>query len=159
VFVEPAFATRYPTVNWTQMSALEMHFDRPFDTIVAINTLHHIVDRSVAGTYANLQTVFAGVEAHLESHGRFVLIESTVPRWFLAIYKPLFPALLALWPLRHPPTFQFHFRDILRAAEQRGLVLREFCWIPKTSDVMTLGFRVKSWMTPIVVGKFVFEKR
>jgi SAM-dependent methyltransferase len=159
VFVEEDFALRYPHVQWTQMSALDMQFDRPFDTIVAVNTLHHIVDANVAGTYANLRTVIAGVAANLEPNGRFVLIESTVPRWFLAPYKLFFSPLIKLWPLRHPPTFQFNYRDILSAAEKQGLVLREFCWIPKTSDIMTLGFQVKPWMTPIQVGKFIFEKR
>jgi hypothetical protein len=159
VFVEQDFALRYPTVKWTQASALDMHFDRPFDTIVAINTLHHIVDTGVAGTYANLNKVMAGVAASLEEQGRFVLIESTVPRWFLRPYKMLYSLLVKAWLLRHPPTFQFHFRDILTAAESQGLTLCEFCWIPKTSDVLTLGFQVKRWMTPVKVGKFVFKKR
>ena len=66
--------------------------------------------------------------------------------------------LVAIWPLKHPPTFQFHFRDILEAASRAGFEVREFCWVPKTSDVMTLGFRVKRWMTPIQVGKFVLIK-
>jgi len=158
IFVESSFAARYPTVTWRQMSALDMKFERPFDTIVAINTLHHIIDTSVAGTYANLDSVMTGVSANLEPQGRFVLIESTVPQWFLVPYKGIFRLLLACWPLSHPPTFQFHWREIVRAAEKQGLRLREFCWIPKTSDVMTLGFQVKSWMTPAQVGKFVFEK-
>jgi SAM-dependent methyltransferase len=158
IFVEDSFAERYPGVTWRQMSALDMQFERPFDTVIAINTLHHVIDSSVAGTYANLNRVLSGVAANLEPHGRFVLIESTVPRWFLAPYKRLFPLLVHFWPLTHPPTFQFHWRDIARAAEAQGLRLREFCFIPKTSDVMTLGYQVKSWMTPIQVGKFVFEK-
>jgi hypothetical protein len=66
--------------------------------------------------------------------------------------------LLALWPLKHPPTFQFHFREILATADKHGLKLAEFCWIPKTSDFMTLGVQVKPWMSPIQVGKFVFWK-
>jgi SAM-dependent methyltransferase len=158
IFVEEDFVRRYPTVKWTQMSALEMSFDRPFDTVIAINTLHHVVATGVAGTYANMETVIAGAAAHLEPGGKFVLIESTVPAWFLAPYKLLFALFVKIWPLKHPPTFQFHFRDILDAAARQGLVLREFCWIPKTSDVLTLGFQVKPWMTPIRVGKFVFTK-
>lgn len=159
VFVEDDFQTRHPTVKWTQMSALDMHFDRPFDTVIAVNTLHHIVDRTVRGTYANLEKVLAGVVANLEPGGKFILIESTVPAWFLAPYKMIFPLLLRIWPLEHPATFQFNFRDILNGAEHAGLELREFCWIPKTSDVLVLGHRIKRWMAPTHIGKFVFKKK
>jgi hypothetical protein len=60
---------------------------------------------------------------------------------------------------RHPPTFQFYFRDILAAADKAGLTLEEFCWIPKTSDFMSMGFRLKPWMSPIQMGTFIFRKR
>lgn len=158
VFVEQDFKTRYPTVDWREMSALEMEFDKPFDTIIEINTLHHIIGNSVKGTYDNLDLLMAGVARNLCSEGRAVFIESTVPVWFLAPYKLIFPLLLKFWPLKHPPTFQFNFRDILRAAESHGLQLAEFCWIPKTSDLMTLGVQVRPWMSPIKIGKFVFVK-
>ena len=158
VFVEEDFKRRYPTVEWRQMSALDMEFERPFDTIIEINTLHHIIGDSVRGTYTNLDQLMKAVAKNLCASGRAVFIESTVPYWFLAPYKLAFPWLLKLWPLKHPPTFQFHFRDILKTAELHGLQLAEFCWIPKTSDLMTLGVQVKPWMSPIRVGKFVFFK-
>ena len=88
-----------------------------------------------------------------------MLLESTVPRWFLIPYKLIFPLLVRFWPLRHPPTFQFHYRDLLRHAEINGFELREFCWIPKTSDVLAFGWRVKSWMSPIATAKMIFVKR
>ncbi len=158
VFVEQSFRARYPRVQWLEMSALEMQFDRPFDTIIEINTLHHIVGDSVHATYQNLNRFLAGVARNLETGGKAVLIESTVPRWFLAPYKLIFPILLKFWPLAHPPTFQFHFREILESAKRQGLQLAEFCWIPKISDVMIFGVRVKPWMTPVRIGKFVFFK-
>ena len=158
VFVEEDFKTRYPAVEWQQISALDMHFEQPFDTIIEINTLHHIIGDSVRGTYDNLDRLMAAVAANLAPAGRAVFIESTVPHWFLAPYKMIFPFLLKVWPLKHPPTFQFHVRDILQTAERHGLQLAEFCWIPKTSDFMTLGLQVKPWMSPIQVGKFVFFK-
>lgn len=159
IFVEEDFKTRYPTVKWTQMSALDMHFDRPFDTTIAINTLHHVIGDTVKTTYENLDKIMGEVARNLEPNGRFILLESTVPAWFIAPYKLIFALLVKCWPLKHPPTFQFHFRDIFAAAEKAGLQLEEFCWIPKTSDLMTLGFRVKLWMSPIQMGKFVFSKR
>lgn len=158
LFVEAEFEARYPAVKWTQMSALDIRFEKPFDTVVAINTLHHIVGSSVAETYSNLTVVMEQVSRNLAEGGKFVLLESTVPRWFLEPYKLAFSLLLRTWPLKHPPTFQFHFRDVLRAGEAAGLSLREFCWIPKTSDLLTLGFRVKPWMSPIQMGKFVFVR-
>jgi SAM-dependent methyltransferase len=159
IFVEDDFRSRYPTVHWSQMSALDMQFEAPFDTVIAINTLHHIIGNSVGETYGNLDIVMGQVARNLSDGGRFVLLESTVPQWFLRPYKLLFPILLKVWPLRHPPTFQFNFRDILRAADGAGLELRECCWIPKTSDLLTMGFRVRPWMSPIKMGKFVFVKR
>lgn len=158
LFIESTFAARYPSVKWSQMSAMELRFDRPFDTVVSINTLHHIVGDGVLATYQNLTRVFEQVAGVMEPGGKFVLLESTVPAWFLSLYKIAFPLLVKLWPLDHPPTFQFHFRDLLAAAEHVGLKLEEFCWIPKTSDVLSLGFQIKPWMTPIRMGKFVFRK-
>jgi hypothetical protein len=158
VFVEESFRTRYPGVQWIQMSALEVKFDRPVDTIIEINTLHHIIGNSVRTTYANLDRFFAAVASNLEPNRKAVLIESTVPRWFLHLYKLIFPTLLKFWPLLHPPTFQFHFRDILQGAARHGLELVEFCWIPKTSDVVTFGVRLTPWLAPVRVGNFVFFK-
>ena len=72
VFVEEDFKTRYPTVEWQQMSALDMHFERPFDTIIEINTMHHIIGDSVRGTYDNLDRLMAAVAANLAPEaGRF----------------------------------------------------------------------------------------
>jgi hypothetical protein len=158
VFVEESFRKRYPGVQWLQMSALEMKFDRPFDTIIEINTLHHIIGNSVRATYANLHRFFEAATSNLEPDGKLVLVESTVPRWFLGPYKLIYPVLVKFWPLSHPPTFQFHFRDLLDSATRYGLKLAEFCWIPKTSDVMAFGIRVPYWLIPIRVGKFVFFK-
>jgi cyclopropane fatty-acyl-phospholipid synthase-like methyltransferase len=158
VFVEDDFGRRYPRVEWRQLSALEMSFSEEFDTVLAINTLHHIVGTSVAMTYANLHELLKRSTACLAANGKVVLIESTMPRWFVWLYGWLFPVALKIWPLSHPPTFQFHYRDILHAAETAGLRLSEFTWIPKTSDFIFLGLRVKRWMAPIRVGKFVFTR-
>jgi hypothetical protein len=159
VFVEDDFGRRYPSVEWRQLSALEMTFSEQFDTVLAINTLHHVVGRSVAMTYANLNELMKRSAAGLTASGKVVLIESTMPRWFVWLYGLLFPVALKVWPLSHPPTFQFHYRDILKAADAAGLRLCEFTWIPKTSDFIFLGLRVKRWMAPIRVGKFVFTRR
>jgi SAM-dependent methyltransferase len=159
IFVEASFSARYPTVKWTQMSALDIRFEKPFDTVIAINTLHHVIGDTVGATYKNLNKIMGEVSRNLEPNGKFVLLESTVPAWFIALYKLVFELLVRFWPLKHPPTFQFYFRDILSAGEKAGLKLTEFCWIPKTSDFMTMGFRVKPWMSPIQMGKFVFCKK
>jgi SAM-dependent methyltransferase len=158
VFVEESFRRRYPTVKWIQASALDMTFEREFDAVVEINALHHIVGSTVSQTYRNLETVFRNAWRALDAGGRLVVIESTVPGWFLPPYKAIFPLLLKLWPLRHPPTFQFHYRDLLRVARANAFELQEFCWIPKTSDILTLGFRVRPWMTPVRIAKMIFVK-
>lgn len=159
LFVEDDFAKRYPRVIWKQMSALDMFFSEEFDTITEINTLHHIVGSSVQGTYDNLNRFFQQAHKALIPSGKLVLLESTVPRWFIEPYKLMFPILLKAWPLKHPPTFQFHFRDILKTAEAHAFTLKEFCWIPKTSDVLAFGKRVRPWLSPIKTAKFVFERK
>jgi len=159
VFVEEGFSQRYPKVRWLQMSALDMSFHEEFDTVTEVNTLHHIIGSTVRETYRNLDRFFQGAYAALSPNGRLILLESTVPVWFLAPYKVAFAAFVKIWPLKHPPTFQFHYRDLLHCAESKGFELREFCWIPKTSDILAFGRRVKPWMTPIRTAKMIFVKR
>jgi cyclopropane fatty-acyl-phospholipid synthase-like methyltransferase len=158
LFVEKDFGARYPKVEWHQLSVLEMEFSECFDTAIAINTLHHVVGSSVDATYENLREFMARAKTSLKPAGKLIVIESTMPRWFVSLYGLVFPLLLRIWPLSHPPTFQFHFRDILAAGQQAGLELREFTWIPKTSDFLFLGRQIKRWMAPIRVGKFVFTR-
>jgi cyclopropane fatty-acyl-phospholipid synthase-like methyltransferase len=156
IFVEHDFVVRYPGVEWRQMSALDMEFSERFDTVLAVNALHHIVGSTVGATYANLREMMKRVHACLADDGMVVIIESTMPRWFVGFYSLIFGLLLKVWPLTHPPTFQFYFRDIIKAAESAGLELRELTFIPKTSDFMFLGWQIKRWMAPIQVAKFVF---
>ena len=156
VFVEEDFATRYPQVEWRQMSALDMNLDERFDTIIAVNTLHHIVGSTVEGTYTNLDELMKRAARCLDESGKLVIIESTMPQWFVRMYSRVFAHVLKLWWLKHPPTFQFYFRDIIHAADRAGLELREAAFIPKTSDFMFLGWQIKPWMAPIRVAKLVF---
>jgi hypothetical protein len=60
--------------------------------------------------------------------------------------------------LKHPPTFQYHFRDIQRAALQVGFNEVELAWIPKLGNIMSLGFEIPGWFSPIRIGKFVYRK-
>lgn len=158
LFIEEDFKNRYPNVTWLQRSALDMQFNQQFDTVIEINTLHHVVGDSVANTYKNLDTIMEQASKAMENGGKLILLESTVPKWFLFFYQIIFPLLLLIWPLKHPPTFQFHYRDILAAGKKAGFQLEEFCWIPKTSDILQLGYRVKGWLSPIQMGKFIFTK-
>jgi SAM-dependent methyltransferase len=158
VFVEESFATRYPTVKWREMNVLELADESRFDTVIAINCLHHVIGSSVSQCYENLNRIFEVVARAVEPGGKVVFIESTVPGWFLWFYKLLFPILLKLWPLQHPPTFQYHFREIQNAAKRAGLMQAELALIPKVSNIMTLGIEVPGWASPILIGKFVFRK-
>jgi SAM-dependent methyltransferase len=158
LFVEESFSKRYPRVQWRAMNVLDLQDEEKFDTVVAINCLHHVVGNDVSQCYQNLARIFSGVYRALENGGKLVLLESTVPAWFLGIYKPLYPVLLKIWPLKHPPTFQYGFRDIHSSALKAGFERVEMAWIPKIGKIMTLGFEVPGWMSPIRVGKFVYRK-
>lgn len=158
LFLEESFARRYPKVEWRAMNVLDLRDEEKFDTIIAINCLHHVVGRDVNQCYQNLSRVLSAVFQALEKGGKLVLLESTVPSWFLGIYKPLYPSLLKIWPLKHPPTFQYDYRDIHSAALAAGFERVELAWIPKIGNIMTLGFEVPGWMSPCRVGKFVYRK-
>jgi SAM-dependent methyltransferase len=158
VFVEESFSARYPGVKWRAMNVLDLADQSQFDTVIAINCLHHVIGNSVAECYKNLNRIFEVVARATRPGGKVVLIESTVPAWFLRIYKALFAILLKLWPLKHPPTFQYHFREIQGAAKRAGLEQTELAFIPKVSNIMTLGVEIPGWLSPIRIGKFVFRK-
>jgi SAM-dependent methyltransferase len=158
VFVEDSFAQRYPKVQWRAMNILDLKDQDRFDTVIAINCLHHVVGSNVSQCYDNLSRILAVVFEALQAGGKLVLLESTVPAWFSALYKPLYPLLLKIWPLRHPPTFQYYFREIHQAAHQIGFERVEMAWIPKIGNIMTLGFEVPGWLSPIRMGKFVYRK-
>jgi SAM-dependent methyltransferase len=158
VFVEDSFSQRYPTVRWRAMNVLDLDDQEKFDTIIAINCLHHVVGSDVGQCYQNLTRIMSVAFQALQAGGKLVLIESTVTAWFLKIYKPLYPFLLKAWPLSHPPTFQYTFRDIDNAAAKTGFERVEMAWVPKLGNIMTLGFEVPGWVSPIRIGKFVYRK-
>ena len=158
VFIEDSFSQRYPKVKWRAMNVLDLCDQEKFDTIIAINCLHHVVGSDVNQCYQNLQRILSAVFRALERGGKLVLLESTVPGWFLKIYKPLYPFLIKIWPLKHPPTFQYDYRDIHSAAVRAGFERVEIAWIPKIGNIMTLGFEVPGWASPFRVGKFVYRK-
>ena len=158
LFVDESFSARYPEVHWRKMNVLDLDDRGRFDTMVMINRLHHVTGRNVAQCYENLSRVFEVSFRALQPEGKLVVIESTVPDWFLAIYKLIFPILLKLWPLSHPATFQYDYLDIHRAADAVGFQDGATTWIPKIGSIMTLGLELSSWLTPIRVGKFVYKK-
>jgi SAM-dependent methyltransferase len=158
VFIEESFAQRYPKVQWRAMNILDLNDRERFDTVIAINCLHHVVGNNVEQCYHNLSRILVVLFQALQAGGKLVLLESTVPVWFSVIYKPLYPLLLKIWPLKHPPTFQYYFREIHHAALQAGFERVEMTWIPKIGNIMTLGFEVPGWLSPIRMGKFVYRK-
>ena len=158
LFVDESFSARYPEVHWRKMSVLDLEDRDRFDTIVMTNCLHHVTGRNVTQCYQNLRRILEVTLRALQPAGKLVVIESTVPDWFLTIYKLIFPTLLKFWPLSHPATFQYHYRDIDRAADAAGFKRGTTTWIPKIGNIMTLGLELPAWLTPIQVGKFVYRK-
>jgi hypothetical protein len=158
LFVDKTFSIRHPDVHWRKMSVLDLKDENKYDTIIAINCLHHVIGKNVAQCYENLTRIFEVTFRALQQGGKLVVIESTVWAWFLKIYKPIFPVLLKFWPLNHPPTFQYHYRDIERAADSAGFGSGKTTWIPKIGNIMTLGMELPARLTPTRVGKFVYMK-
>lgn len=157
LFVDKS-SVRHPDVHWRQMSVLDLKDEDKYDTIIAINCLHHVIGRNVAQCYENLTRIFEVTFRALQPGGKLVVIESTVFGWFLKLYKPLFPILLKMWPLSHPLTFQYHGRDLDHAADSAGFRPGQTTWIPKSGNIMTLGLKLPAWLTPIRIGRFVYRK-
>jgi SAM-dependent methyltransferase len=158
LFVDKSFSVRHPDVLWRKMSVLDLKDEDKYDTIMVINCLHHVIGKNVAQCYKNLSRIFEVTFRALQPEGKLVIIESTVFAWFLTLYKPLFPVLLRMWPLSHPLTFQYHGRDLDRAADSAGFGPGKTTWIPKSGNIMTLGLELPAWLTPIRIGRFVYRK-
>ena len=115
------------------MSVLDLKDEDKYDTIIAINCLHHVIGRNVAQCYENLTRIFEVTFRALQPEGKLVVIESTVFSWFLNLYKPLFPILLKMWPLKPSTHFSIPLSATLsRAADSAGFRPGETTWIPKS---------------------------
>src|ERR1700677_4756888 len=57
VFVEDSFSQRYPKVRWRAMNILDLEDRERFDTVIAINCLHHVVGSNVSQCYQNLSRI------------------------------------------------------------------------------------------------------
>jgi 2-polyprenyl-3-methyl-5-hydroxy-6-metoxy-1,4-benzoquinol methylase len=72
VFVEESFAQRYPKVQWRAMNILDLNDRDRFDTVIAINCLHHVVGNNVEQCYDNLSRILSPIRM-----GKFVYRKSS----------------------------------------------------------------------------------
>lgn len=153
LFIDEASAP--DNVEFIQADAMDFHLDRKFDRIIMQNVIHHIPGMSPDEAVRNLFLLLRSCREHLEPHGRLIVIESTVPRWFNIFERLVFQILLKVWCFPHPLTFQHTSSDIRAAATRAEYRLLEYSIIPKGSHVLQFGIKVPAFMTPVQLAKIV----
>jgi 2-polyprenyl-3-methyl-5-hydroxy-6-metoxy-1,4-benzoquinol methylase len=71
LFVDKTFSVRHPDVHWRKMSVLDLKDEDEYDTIIAINCLHHVIGKNVAQCYENLTRIFEVTFRALEQGGNW----------------------------------------------------------------------------------------
>jgi ubiquinone/menaquinone biosynthesis C-methylase UbiE len=125
--------------------------DGKFDMALMVMLLHHLTSTDWKSSWANTQTAIDEAWRVLKPGGKLLIVESCIPWWFFHIEKP------ALWVLSraiksifsHPITLQFPvdmIADVLRKKSDNV----KMTMIPKDRFVLQFGFKVPSYLTPVM---------
>lgn len=150
-----------PNIVFKQGSILELPFDdNRFDCVLVQSTLHHVVGDSVHQNLANLNRAICECARVISPGGKLVVVESTIPAWFLYLVEyPLYSALVHVWPFSHPLTFQFTRQLVASEIEKASLRIIEYSLIPRGNWAIHFGLVLPTLITPIQVVKIVAEKQ
>ncbi|MDB5611426.1 MAG: ubiE/COQ5 methyltransferase family protein [Bradyrhizobium sp.] len=125
--------------------------DGKFDMALMVMLLHHLTSTDWKSSWANAQIAIDEAWRVLKPGGRLLIVESCVPWWFFHIEKP------ALWALSrairsvfaHPVTLQFPI-DLIADELGKKSDNVKVTVIPKGKFVLQFGFRVPSYLTPVI---------
>ncbi len=126
--------------------------DGSFDAVLMVMLIHHLVGRTVADCRSNARRAIGEASRVLKPGGRFILVESCVPRWFYGLERLAYRPSTKLLPLlsSHPPTLQYAADD-LRGMVAEFLPRVEVERVPLGRHVMLHGVKVPSVLTPVQV--------
>lgn len=149
-----------PNVRTKTGSALAIpEPDASFDGVLMVMLIHHLVGLNVADCKAAARRAIDEAYRVLKPGGRFILVESCVPRWFYTLEHLAYPTARRLIPLvsSHPPTLQYVAEDL------RGMVAEFFPGVeaervPLERHVVLYGVKVRSMLTPVQVHILVGRK-
>lgn len=148
-----------PNTAFRRGSLLDLPFPGDgFDCILLQNVFHHITGRNVEQNHRNLDQGLREIRRCLAPAGKAVIIESTVGRFFYQIERALFGAALAVKRGGHPVTFQFTAQQIVRSAEQAGLLVDELTYVPTGAYVLQMGYKWPSVLTPVKPIRLILRK-
>lgn len=132
-----------------------------FDVVLFVMLLHHLTGERAADTEELVQRALLQAHRALAPHGRLVVVESCVPRWFAAVETALFPVVKMASDRRlidHPPTNQLPASRILELMLENFRIER-YEKIPCGRYVLQFGRRWPTKLTPARPFKFVGSPR
>ena len=147
-------------VRMVQGSALDIPKDlKDFDGVVMVMLIHHLVGKTVNDSISNTRQLLSETRRVLRPGGKLVIMESCIPNWFFTFEKIVFePATWVIEKLiKHPSTLQYSPDFLFDLIEEAGFqnVKKEF--VPKGKHVIQYGFKVPSWITPVVPVLFTAD--
>ena len=125
--------------------------DGKFDMTLMVMLLHHLTSTDWKSSWANAQIAIDEAWRVLKPGGKLLIVESCIPQWFFHLEKP------ALWVLSravksvfsHPVTLQFPVDMIANELKKKSNNVK-VTMIPKGKFVLQFGFKVPSYLTPII---------
>ena len=134
--------------------------DMSHDAVLMVMLLHHLIGKSVSESIRNIEQAIAEGWRVLAPGGKFVVVESCVPKWFYAFERMVFPITTAILAqtITHPPTLQFPPNQIAAIMARVTGVAPEVQKIRKGKWVLQYGCKWPSALTPVSVWRFIASR-
>jgi SAM-dependent methyltransferase len=153
LFLDQVDKSRFPP-NVTAKKGDALALDEADDSQEAVLEAllyHHLVGTRAEDSIVNIRHAIAEATRVLRPGGRLIIAESCVPRWFYAVEKVLFTALvlLAKTPLLggHPAVLQLPF-PLLRELVAERLEIERAYRVPAGRWITQFGRRWPTALTP-----------
>jgi len=161
LFLDSLDFSKYPkNVILRQGDALNLEVPETFyDAVIFVMLIHHLVGENVKDTHENLTRCISEAHKVLKPGGKLIIVESCVPSWLYKAEKILFPIsnyLISKF-LTHPMAFQYT-SDMVANKILEFFGECEVQKIPKGKYIIQLGFKVRSFLTPVEAFIFTAHK-